>query len=795
MSKVIDTMIHRLLVLALGLTCLSPARLFAQSSIGSAESNKEAVRFDRHVQPLLSKLGCNAGACHGNSEGRGGLRLSLFGADPKMDFLAFSDEQSGRIDRKSPSQSLVLQKPSMIVEHGGGQRFENGSLEYETFRRWIELGAVELEKPDPLRELEVSPATCKLNQTEPEKSFQVVATFQSGEKLDVTALCTLRIADESVAAVQKQTIKCLQPGKTFLIATYAGRSANATIIVPREREVSAKTSRSASSEHGPIDQLIDKQLIELGIDSSPSCDDATFLRRLRLTTLGSPPDVETIKRFVGNNDPKKREKAIDECLASSLHASVLATRMCEILGSRDTGNFPNRLEHELETKWHAWFQARFDRNERYDVLVRHILVATSRDQLSAMDYVDNAIHANENGQKSEATEYAKKASLDLFWQRWKVNEEVDFESLAERISAAFLGVRIECAKCHKHPFDRWTQDDYRAFSNIFTQVRYGMSGELRIALSDKLQEQRAATASETRTKRIPPLHEIYLSKKPFDFVKTTDNASLPPKPLAGEPLRSDGDRREYFAIWLLDQSNPYFARNFVNRVWDIYFGSGLVDPVDAFSATNSPSNAELLDFLANEFVKSGFDVRQLETAILNSHAWQRSAKANGEGSSGTELYARFPVRILPACAIVDSLSNALREESTPTTSLPTFAAGSDTQQYYFDVFSRPERKSRCDCERFDHPTLRQSMLLLSDEGLSKRIDVFVEKWLGGMDSKEDCASEEHIAELFLSALARWPTPAELRVAQEHFANKSNRDQAAADILWSLINTSEFVTLH
>ncbi len=769
----------------------------AQSTLLPSESEVQVINFDRHVQPLLSKLGCNSGSCHGHSAGKGDFKLSLFGYDSQLDFNAINNSDHGRLDRSRPRESLFLQKPTQQVEHGGGVRFTADSWEYDLLRNWIAQGGKKSDRIDPLTNLEVIPAKSLLAQDDTVVKLKVLASFASGEKMDVTPFCSLRAANDSVVELQQETIRRRHPGDTTIVATYAGWSASGHFLVPVDsRDATGTSSTQGRSESSNlIDQVVEKRLLDLRIHPTEICDDSTFLRRLTLATTGQLPDLQSIHRFVAQTSPTKREDAIQRMLGHSLHASVLATRMCEITGSRDLGNAELRPETALEAKWHGWFRERFARNEPYDSVVRQVLVATTRDALSANEFIENAMAANADGRLHEAADYSQKPSLDLFWQRSKVNEEVDVESLAERISAAFLGVRIECAKCHKHPFDRWTQDDYRSFANLFTQVRFGLSGDLRIAVADKLQQQRESTESTSKRERVPSLREVYLTTKPVDFLSARDQSKLPAKPLMGTAIICEGDRRIAFADWLLDDANPFFARNFVNRVWGFYFGAGLIDPIDAYSASNPPAYPELLDALATEFIESNYDVRMLETLILNSNAWQRSAESTARNDVVGYNFARFQVRVLPAYAIVDSIACALNEQATPTAGLPAFATENVDLQPYFNVFSRPERKSRCDCERSDHPTLRQAMLLLSDQGLTTRIDTSVRKLLSDRNGEFDSSQESLIEHLFLSALERRPTIDEQNSAHEHIVNASSLEQAASDILWSLINTREFVTLH
>ena len=599
-----------------------------------------------------------------------------------------------------------------------------------------------------------------------------------------------------IASLRGSAVQRLKTGDGFVVANYGGWSANSQILVPTHRNngVAKKTNYSPNAIQNLIDSFIDDKLTELGIEPSAVCDDTTFLRRITLATIGQLPSVQQVLEFVAMTSHTKREEAIGRLLVDSLHASKWATRMCEITGSRDTGNSQVTVDSHHEERWYAWFRTRFAENIRFDAIVRQILFGTTRDDQSAEAFIDEAMHAAAQGRLHDPLVYEKKRSFELFWQRSKVNEEVDVESLAERVSAAFMGVRMECAKCHKHPFDRWTQDEYRSFANVFAQVRYGLSDDLRMAVSAQLQQQRdLSLASERR--RVPAIREVYLTKNPVEFRGVLDRKPLAPKPLGSDALNPEGDRRVAFAQWLTSRSNPYFSRNAVNRIWEFYFGRGIVDPVDAFSASNPPSHPELLDALAVAFVDNDYNIRWLENLILQSRTWQRSAASNSTNGQDIRNYSRFQIRVLPADAIVDSLSHALDETKTLAVCQPTFKTSDIESQPCYDVFSRPERRAKCDCQRGQDPTLRQAMLLQSDLGLLDRIDKASTKLVADVDWNQSELVRRLIERVFLSVFARRPNDEEQQTAYEVIMNATDRHRATSEVVWSLINTREFVSLY
>ncbi|MCC7338762.1 MAG: DUF1553 domain-containing protein [Pirellulaceae bacterium] len=760
----------------------------------------ESVNFDRHIAPLLSKLGCNAGACHGNSEGKGGLRLSLFGFNPLMDSRAFVDPEQGRIDVDSPEESILLQKPSAIAGHGGGQRFSPDSWEYDLFRVWIADGAKTSNSTNrSLTTLSIEPNWIVLR--EQPTRLQVWATFDNGEREDVTCFSSWRVTDESVCAIDEQYwVKRKAVGDTYLVATYAGQPASVRIVVPH-----AKVKRPNQSREEQSDNLIDRFILEklqlLGMRPASICDDATFLRRLKLVTTSSLPNPTETQRFMGNMNEHKRAMEIEKQLADPVHADLWATRMCEILGSRDHGVDLQASEPQYEEEWHGWIRQRFENNTPFDVLTNDILTATTRDGVSAAEYVSQAVKNAQIASVEQLSHYDQRPTFDWFWKRPRVNEELELETLAERVSAAFLGVRLQCAKCHKHPFDRWTQDDYRSFANCFSQVRFGLSPELRVALADKLQQQRDRAQSGEPTVRVPALREVFVTNSAIGLRSASNQVTLPAIPLGSkQELNAGGDRRVEFANWLIDRENPFFARNIVNRIWAFYFGRGLVDPVDAFSAANPATHPELLDALAHEFILNGYDVRKLESLILNSDTWQRSAQVSESISNDDHNYACFSLRILDAAQISDSLACALGIARPSAASLPSFLARDESLQPYFKVYSRPERMLSCDCERIDGPSLRQAMLLLSDPSLERHIVGAANRLVAELpipnDSSEMKSWKSKVVEqVFLRTLCREPSKKEYKIAVRAFNEQEEIQRMTADLLWSLINTREFSTLH
>ncbi|TWU00980.1 DUF1549 and DUF1553 domain-containing protein [Stieleria varia] len=756
------------------------------STLGHAtEPGTNPVNYRRHIAPLLSQFGCNAGSCHGSVHGQGGFKLSLFGFDDAADYEAIVDREADRV-LKTPQESLLLLKPSGIVDHEGGKLFDIDSPAYKLLERWIREGAKN-EQLSELVKLSIEPSEVNLSSASPHCDFKVFARFADDALLDVTNLAALSVVDDSLAEVDARgTLTRMGNGGTSLIATYGGRSASASIF-SIDAQIGVPVLEPPANE---VDRWINLRQERLRIAPVEKTDDYAFLRRLSLLTMGRLPTPEEVRSFAADSNSEKRTVAIDQALASPQHASLWATRMCEITGSREQLSSDAEIAEQQQRRWHEWFRVRFVDNLPYDQIARGVLTATSRDQRSTSDFIHACVE-RPTDIATDAQEYAAKPTLDLYWARRKENEQVDLESLAERTAAAFLGVRIECARCHKHPFDRWTQNDHRSFANLFAQVRYGLSPEMRMGLADALEQRRRRIAVGESPSKIPRIREVYLTASTSgNFRDAATLELLPSRPLGDKHYEADEDPREQFVHWLLLPENPFFARNFVNRVWAYYFGQGIVEPVDSFSASNPPSHPELLDGLAKEFIASGYDIRSLERTILTSNAWQRAATIPANQQNDHRNYSRFPVQVLPAAVLVDAIADVAGDDDNRAVDSPMRSPVTSAAPEYFDVFDRPERVATCDCESSHAPSLRQTMLMLADDTLLKRIQDGIAVELARMSK-----NRKLVEQLFLTTLSRPPTKDERKSAVKHLREAKDRIEAVADLTWSLMTTREFYTNH
>jgi hypothetical protein len=745
------------------------------------------VEFDRHVASLFGRLGCNAGACHGSFQGRGGLNLSLFGHDPARDYRALTHAAHGRrIAILDPDRSLVLLKATGQVPHEGGQRFEPDSWEYQVIRAWIAAGARRDPSEPATVAIEFRPPESNLTRPGGTARISVLARFADGSESDVTAFADMRIRDPDIAHVSNDgKAQALRPGDTTIVAAYNGLVASASIIVPTGN--AGSTSPLPST--GLVDREVNAKLRTLGIEASSQATDAEFLRRITLDVIGFLPTPNEVRDFLNDTSTYKRSKAIDRLLAHPMHAALWATRYLDITGCDEAAmEGPDELRPRLAREWHDWFRARFNANLPYDQMVRGILCATSRGGEQATTWARHEAERINSLKAGKPTGSAQRPQLDLFWRRLMNGELAPIEPTAERVATAFLGVRIECAQCHKHPFDRWTQTDYRAFANTVANVQFGLSNEALAATATLLEERRR-------------LREVYLSNSSDRRLDDPDTGRpLAAKALGGPELIAEGDPREQLFEWLTTPDNPYFARSFVNRVWAVYFGSGLVDPVDGFSVANPPSNPRLLDALAADFIAHGYDIRRLERLVLDSMAYQRSSDPVAGNGTDTRNFARSVPRPLPAEVLVDALNAAIgvpgdfspdAPKGSRAIEVATNRARSPDLARAFRVFGKPQRKAICDCERPKAPALPQTLFLMSDQALIAKLGSGRVRTL----AQSKLWNAQAVDELFLATLSRFPSWEETRAALDHLRAEPDRASGLADMLWALINTREFVLEH
>jgi Protein of unknown function (DUF1549)/Protein of unknown function (DUF1553) len=785
--------------------------LLAASSAGAADvklpdgSVVQKVDFERHLMGVFGRLGCNSGSCHGSFQGKGGFRLSLFAYDPAKDFYAITREANGRrINRADPDSSLILLKATGQVDHGGYKRFGKDSWAYQLIREWIVQGATWTKGSGDLKLISMNPPEYAFTKTGQTGQLTIKATFADNSVENITPLCDYRINDDAIATVNPLgQVKALRPGDTAIIVSYRGQVLPVRVMIPTEAAPGFKYPQVP--EVNFIDREVFAKLKRLNIVPSALSSDEEFLRRVTIDTIGTLPTPKEVRDFVADKRADKRERKIDELLVHPMHAALWATKFCDI-----TGNNTIALENQqllprakLSQMWHDWLRKRVAENTPYDEIVRGILCATSRDGMTPQEYIEWHKKLEEELKKGFATQYPERKSLDLFWRR---QGQVTVDQWGEKTAAAFLGVRLECAQCHKHPFDRWTQTDYRAFANIYAFVGYGISPEANKAFTAENAERRKNAQNPNQAIN---LREVFVStggaggkggrlNAPLPDPET--GGVLPPKALGGPEIKGQDPRVVLFE-WMRSPDNPFFARSFANRVWGHYFGVGIVHPVDDFSLANPPSNPKLLDALAKDFLDNKYDIRQLERTILLSRTYQLSSTPNETNKLDRNNYSHCYVRPLMAEVVVDVLNAAIGVTENFGNDAPSgvraIEVGSSQVNgqvnLAFRTFGRPPRSTACDCERAAEPALAQKLFLMADSSLDQKITRTPNRLKELLARQAD--DKAALEELFLATLTRKPTADEVEQFLEIRKKKTDRQAAFQAALWALINTTEFIFNH
>lgn len=711
---------------------------------------EETPDFQKHVIPLLGRLGCNGRACHGSFQGRGGFQLSLFGYDFKADHEALMDEQTGRVDIDDVAESLMLAKPLDADIHEGGQRFEEGSWQHNVLRRWVQSGAQFDEKAvQKLVRLEVTPSEVRFNNDAEDVQLTAIAHWEDGSSENVTEICRFSSNDDAVAGIDETgLIKSGDRGDTHVVVYYD----NAVVPIPVMRAVSSQPPASYQPEQS-IDRLVQQKLNKLGITPAEQCTDAEFVRRVSLDITGILPSSETVRSFLADDSNDKRQKLVEQLLDSPGYAAWWATRFSDW-----TGNSEEQLNNVLPVRnaasrlWHEWLRVRLDQNVPYDEIVEGIVTAKSREEdESYVEFCEQMTKACTPGNESI---FAEREGMPMYWGRRNFQKP---EDRAIGFAYTFLGVRIECAQCHKHPFDQWSKNDFEQFSSLFSPIRLNQNavsqeakqerqklidqitgdkklnnGDLRRAIykaagkgqtvpfgeltvntrgiSDRVRKQRAAAKKKGR--------ELTEIKVPTGKI------------LGGETVALDKDPRGELMKWLRSPENPYFAKAVVNRVWSNYFGIGIVDPTDDMNLANPPSNAALLNHLATELIKHDFDLKWLHREIVYSETYQRSSDTNDTNVMDTSNFSRHVPRRLPAEVVYDAVvlatgsdrqADKLRGELDDMAIAEGKPRARNKQDFALEVFGQSIRESNCDCDRSDSPSLLQSIYLRNDVDMHKRL--------------------------------------------------------------------------
>ncbi len=728
-----------------------------------AAETQESPSFQRHVLPLMGRLGCNGRACHGSFQGQGGFRLSLFGYDFKSDHDALLKGDKPRVDLTDVSESLMLLKASQETPHKGGKRMEVDSWEYKLFSRWIQAGAKGVEDDDiGFERLEISPSQIVFTKPGETVQVKVTAIWRDGQQEDVTPLCRFRTNDESVSEISLNgEVKALGVGDTHVVAFYDNGIAPVQTLLPVSNQIGPQYPSVPTPTK--VDELVVQKLKTLGMVPSELSTDAEFLRRVSLDmtgTLPSPPEVEA---FLADSAADKRAKKIDELLERPAYSAWWATRISDVLGNNPVNFLDNNngTGQRSATLWYNWLETRLRDNVPYDKIIEGLLVANSRK--AGQSYDDFLAEMAAAYRKDNPTNLNAHESVPYFWERRTFNQPPE-RSMA--VAYAFLGIRLQCAQCHKHPFDQWTQDDFNQFTNFFGRVVYKEPAdkESRTRYNELQQEVKKDAKGKGKNLLAEgqpfPFREVYVQKigepnKGNDKKnkKPQVTRSVTARALGEEQisLNGDVDPRQLLMNWLREKDNPYFAKAFVNRTWAAYFGVGIIEPADDLNLANPPSNAALLAHLEQGFLAHGYDIKWLHREIANSRTYQLSWRTNETNLHDNRNFSHSIPRRLPAEVAVDAIQLALATDDQiaqwvknpagrTISKTDGYVRNRGNADYALGIFGRPARLTNCDCERSPEPSLLQTIYLRNDGEMFRKLSD--SGWLKELDKRLGIAAAE-----------------------------------------------------
>ncbi len=744
----------------------------------SAAESSPRITFNNDVGPILTKLACNSGGCHGKSTGQNGFRLSLLGFEPEFDHDALLQEGRGRrVFVSDPDRSLLLQKSTGRVPHGGGKRLDVDSDDYRVLYDWIAQGAIGPRADDPQLERitvapaervfrkqigepeDVSPRTVRIESpgadalrlakkehADGQQQLTVTAHFSDGTSRDVTrrAVYDSNVPELATADDRGTVTTQSQSGLFAIMVRFGGQVTVFRGIVPiRDASTAVAEIELPKSAYPEIDRHLFAQWKQLGSVPSARADDATFIRRATIDICGTLPTPNEVTEYVADQRPDKKLRLIDRLLERPEYASYFAQKWADILQNRGQG-YSTSQQRPATTLFTAWIRDSIASNKPYDRFAAEILTATGSQE------------------RNPAT----------LWYR-HVRTTQDY---VESISQAFLGVRIQCAQCHHHPAERWSQADYYSLAAVFARV--GRKGGFADA-------------------EVPTFETIYL-KNDGEVTHPRTGEVMSPRPLGGPDFKTSrfNDPRVAFARWMTASNNPFFARTMVNRMWGHFLGRGIIHPIDDSRSTNPPSNPELLDALARDFIGSGYDVKHLIRVITGSSAYGLSSTPNV--GHDRQSFSRFSPRRLKAEVLLDGISQIL-EVPTPFPGGPgQFPLGmraielpdENVPLSFLDIFGRPARSTACECERADDPALGQALELINSKEFQRKLTDktgYIEKL-----ATNKASHDQNVRDIFLRVLARPPEPTELRTAVEFLEAESDRPEAYRSLLWSLLVTNEFL---
>ena len=733
----LDLIISCLAVLTTGTMNLRASEAELSSPLTSSQT--AAVTFENDIQPLLTRFGCNAGACHGKSRGQNGFALSLLGFDSDFDYESLVHQARGRrVSSTSPPQSLLLQKAVGQLPHGGGVRFDIGSKPYQLLSAWIAAGSPRTSADAPkLLRVVISPEQQSLR-TEEDFALQVMAEYSDGSWRDVTEASAFQSNNRTIAAVSAEGVVRSGPipGETAIMARYMNHLAVCSVTIPLPGDLDSKIYEQLPHAH-PIDRLVWDKLKLLGMLPSPTASDATFHRRAYLRIIGRQPTPDETRYFLADMDPDKREKLIDRLLERPEYADFWANKWADLLR-------PNPYRAGIKAVWmlDSWLRKAFRENMPYDQFARELITA-------------------------RGSTWRNGATV-IFRDRPSTVE------IGSSVSRLFLGVRLECAKCHHHPFEVWSQDDFYGFAAFFARVGHHGGLSPPISGGEEL---------------------IYVSRSGQLKHGRTDEPVLP-KTLDGSPVEvpSDEDPRELLMDWMSEPSNPYFAQVMANRVWAELMGRGIVDPIDDIRATNPATNQPLLDFLAQDFRDHGYDIKQLIRTIATSSVFGLASSPGDRNVSDVNNFSRYYRQRMRAEVLLDAVNDLLDTTETfaamPPGSRATQLWTHRSSSVFLDTFGRPDPNQDPPCERTSDSTTPQVLHLMNSPALNEKLATDSARTAKLADS--DLTEAQIVEQAYLWVYCRLPTTDESDRATARLASSPDRRKGVEDLFWALINTPEFL---
>lgn len=705
-------------------------------TVSKAKENRE-VSFNLDVMPVFLKAGCNTGSCHGSARGQDRFMLSLFGYDPEGDHYRITREQgTRRINLAVPEESMLVEKSIGAVPHTGGKLFSKDSEHWKTLVNWLKKGALDdpkdIAKPE---KLELYPPELLLEGDGASQQMTVLARYTDGTTRDVTKLTVFQSNNELSASIDEDgLVTAGKRGEAFIMARFNVFTVGIqAVVIPKN----LKYKRPQLPANNYVDSLVHEKLHKLRITQSGLCSDEVFLRRIFLDVVGMTPKKEDYDSFVSDKSPDKRSKLIDELLERKEFTEIWVMKFAELLQIQTDDN--QGMSYKSTLLYFNWLKDRIANNMPMDQIVRELLTSTGGTFVNP------------------STNYYQ--------------VERDNLKITENVAQVFMGMRIQCAQCHNHPFDQWTQNDYYSFASFFSQVG--------------------------RKRGADPRESIIYNRKSGEINHPVHKKPMPPKFLGGETpeLKSGDDRRAILANWLASPENPFFARNLANLVWAHFFGQGIIEPVDDVRVSNPPSNPQLLDELAKNFTAYNYDFKKLVRDVCNSRTYQLTTQTNPTNEGDLRNFARAQLRRLRAEVLLDVITQ-VTETKNKFQGLPLGAkaiqiADGRVSNYFLSTFGRAKRETVCSCEVVMEPSLSQALHLLNGDVTNTRLKQgkVIDKLL-----KEGRNSAEIIENLYLRCYSRMPTEAE-KANLLASLDQEDPDNGLMDIFWALLNSKEFVFNH